>query len=74
MAERFDVGGIVNTAQLLRAGVAEGETREAGADGGFSLLEPRSDREQSLSPLGMLGRSDVLEKQVVVGKKCRCRG
>jgi hypothetical protein len=74
MAERLDVGGVVDAEQLFLAGITEAEAREACASGGFGKLQARSNCEQALSPLRMLGRSDVLEKQVVVCEKSHGRG
>ena len=74
MAERLHVSGVVDAEQLFLAGVGETEACEACAGGGFGKLQARSDCEQALSPLRMLGRSDVLEKQVVVGENSHGRG
>ena len=74
MAERFDIASVVDAEQLFVTSVPKAEPREASTGFGFGVLETRSDREQPLSPLGVLGRSRVLEEQVVVSKKSRRRG
>jgi hypothetical protein len=64
----------VHAEELFVGRVTDPEPAEASAGRRFSELKPRSDRKQPLSPLGMLRRSDVLERQVVVGEKCQGRG